>query len=132
MAKTWSRLRSPVWPRCLRRPTPCRSKVWSRVALYPCFHRTVQATCAQSQSLLASGTLIEALGSCRIVVQRPREQAVDSEVFAHLTDRGVELAKKLAHGGKVPGLLAGACLPEPLQLTSSGLPAGDSPELCAM
>lgn len=26
---------------------------------------------------------------------------MDSEVFAHLTDRGVELAKKLAHGGKV-------------------------------
>lgn len=36
---------------------------------------------------------------------------MDSEVFAHLTDRGVELAKKLAHGGKVPGLLAGACCP---------------------
>ena len=29
---------------------------------------------------------------------------MDSEVFAHLTDRGVELAKKLQHGGKVlPG-----------------------------
>ena len=35
---------------------------------------------------------------------------MDSEVFAHLTDRGVELAKKLAHGGKVLGLLAGICL----------------------
>jgi hypothetical protein len=108
MARTWSRLRSPGWPRCLRRPTPCRSKVWTRVALYPCLHRTVQATYALSQSLLASGTLIEALRAYWVAVQRPREQAVDSEVFAHLTDRGVELAKKLAHGGKVPGRLARA------------------------
>ena len=37
-------------------------------------------------------------------MQRPREQAVDSEVFAHLADRGVELAKKLQHGGKVGGV----------------------------
>ncbi len=34
-------------------------------------------------------------------VQRPREQAVDSEVFAHLTDRGVEQVKRLAHGSAV-------------------------------
>ena len=41
--------------------------------------------------------------SCALspAVQRPREQAVDSEVFAHLTDCGVELAKKLVHGSKV-------------------------------
>ena len=35
------------------------------------------------------------------VVHRPREQAVDAEVFAHLTSRTVELAKKLEHGCKV-------------------------------
>lgn len=46
---------------------------------------------------------------------------MDSEVFAHLTDRGVELAKKLAHGGKVtlwPPVLA------PLQECISSSAAG--------
>lgn len=33
-------------------------------------------------------------------VQRPREQAVDSEIFASLADAGMSMAKKLAHGGQ--------------------------------
>mmetsp|Transcript_6460 Transcript_6460/g.18640 ORF Transcript_6460/g.18640 Transcript_6460/m.18640 type:complete len:421 (+) Transcript_6460:305-1567(+) len=34
------------------------------------------------------------------LVQRPREQAVDSEIFANLADAGMSMAKKLTHGGQ--------------------------------
>lgn len=33
-------------------------------------------------------------------VKRPREQAVDSEIFTRLADAGKSMAKKLAHGGQ--------------------------------
>lgn len=36
-----------------------------------------------------------------VAVQRPREQAVDSEIFANLADAGMSMAKKLTHGGQV-------------------------------
>ena len=38
---------------------------------------------------------------CFLAVHKPREQAVDSEAFCYAADCGVELAKKLVHGGKV-------------------------------